>query len=369
MKVYMISDTHFGVYLNDVNKWLKMMVSTFDDFIIPFLEKNVKEGDILIHCGDVFDNRTSIPINVMNVVERILVDISRILPVHILIGNHDNFNKDSSNGINSVRVFSYIDNVVVYQDPNTINLFDKKLVLIPWVEKRLDLIDSIKDNPGDYLFCHSDLNGCRMHLSSVAHRNADKIDVFEFKGYNHVFSGHIHIRQTNKNFTFVGSPYQMDRNDMGDQKGITILDVISGEIEFVPNTYSPVFKRVSVTTDVDIEMLEQYKTSKDYIDLMISNNLLVNNRKLRRKLEIILEHGGFASVGYIDDMKHTEEEVEEEILDEEGIDVSMDLDYEEFIRKFIENKPYEDKFQEGVLVEYDGIIKIYQDNYRSKSDN
>jgi len=368
MRVFMTTDWHFGIYLNDLNKWLNMMEDYFYNFFIPYLKENAKEGDILLHCGDLYDNRTSIPIIASYKVEKILSEIADILPVHLIVGNHDLWNK-GSNDVNSIRLFDHVENINVYTEPSEIKLFDKKLVLIPWVEKRLDLIDAIKDHPGDYLFCHSDLNGCRMHLSSVAHRNADKIDVFEFKGYKHVFSGHIHIRQTNKNFTFIGSPYQMDRNDMGDQKGITILDVISGEIDFVPNTYSPVFKRVSVTTEVDIEMLEQYKTSKDYIDLLISNNLLVNNRKLRRKLEIILEHGGFASVGYIDDMKHPEEEVEEEILDEEGIDVSMDLDYEEFIRKFIENKSYEDKFRDGILFEYDDIIKIYQDNYRSKGDS
>jgi hypothetical protein len=32
------------------------------------------------------------------------------------------------------------------------------------------------------------------------------------------FSGHIHIRQVNKNFTFIGSLWQMDRNDYNDQK-------------------------------------------------------------------------------------------------------------------------------------------------------
>jgi hypothetical protein len=33
-------------------------------------------GDILIHLGDLFDNRTSLPIIILNKVERILKDIS-----------------------------------------------------------------------------------------------------------------------------------------------------------------------------------------------------------------------------------------------------------------------------------------------------
>jgi hypothetical protein len=59
-----------------------------------------------------------------------------------------------------------------------------------WKEIRYD--KRLSNNLGDYLFCHSDLNGCKMHLNSVAHRNADKIDI-DFNKYKE-FSGHIHIR-------------------------------------------------------------------------------------------------------------------------------------------------------------------------------
>lgn len=368
----MITDTHFGVYLNNLDKWQNMMESTFYEFVIPFLKKNVQEGDILIHLGDLFDNRTSIPIITLNKVEKILKEISQILPVHMIVGNHDLFNK-GTNDVNSVRLFSYIsDNIHVYEKTHILEVFDEKLVLMPWVEKRLDMINEIKNNPGDYLFCHSDLNGCRMHLNSVAHRNPDKIDINDFKGYKHVFSGHIHIRQSNNNFTFIGSPYQMDRNDMGDKKGITILDLISGDIEFVENTYSPVFKKFKVISEDDVEKLDEIKNTKDYIDLIISNNLLVNDRKLRRKLETLLEVGNFASVEYLDDIvsieTKEEDETKEEIT-ENDLNISIRLDYEDFIKKFIESKNYDnEKFKDGVLNEFSEIIKVYNDNYKTKSD-
>lgn len=80
----MITDTHFGIYLNNLDKWLNMMESTIYNFLMPYLKDNFEEGDILIHLGDLFDNRTSIPINVLNKVEKILKDISDIIPTHIL---------------------------------------------------------------------------------------------------------------------------------------------------------------------------------------------------------------------------------------------------------------------------------------------
>ena len=368
MKVFMITDTHFGIYSNNnLDKWQNMMEATFYEFVIPFLRKNAKEGDILIHLGDLFDNRTSIPIITLNKVEKILKDLSDILPIHIMVGNHDLFNK-GSNDVNSVRLFSYMsDNIHVYEKTHILEISDNKLVLMPWIEKRLDMIEDIKNNSGDYLFCHSDLNGCRMHLNSVAHRNPDKIDVEEFSKFKRVFSAHVHIRQVNTNFEFIGSLYPMDRNDLGDQKGITILDLNTGDTDFIPNNVSPVFKKFKVVQESDIDKLDELKDSKDYIDLLISNNLLVSNRKLRRKLESLLQVGNFSSVEYLDDIVK-EVEIKDENIESinEQIEISIKLDYEEFIRKYIETQKYDnEKFTSGIIEEYDEIIRIYNDNFRN----
>jgi DNA repair exonuclease SbcCD nuclease subunit len=370
MRVFITSDWHFGVYLNNLDKWLDMMEDYFYNSFIPYIKENAKEGDIMIHCGDLYDNRTSIPIIASYKAEKILLELSKIMPLHIIVGNHDLWNK-GTNDVNSVRLFNHISNIHVYTETTSIEVMGKKLVLMPWVENRLDMIKEIKSNPGDYLFCHSDLNGCRMHLNSVAHRNADKIDVVEFSGYKHVFSGHIHIRQQNENFSFVGSPYQMDRNDMGDQKGITILDLSTGKIDFEPNKYSPVFRKFSIRTEEDVDRLDELKDTKDYIDLSISNNLLVTNRKLRRKLEVMLEKGNFASVEYIDDIvsEDTTENNESIEVKEDELDVSIQFEYEEYIKEYILRQKYDnDKFKNGVLTEYDEIVKIFNENYKSKTD-
>jgi DNA repair exonuclease SbcCD nuclease subunit len=368
MKVFITTDWHFGIYVNNLDKWLNMMEDYFYNFFIPYVKKNYNEGDILVHCGDLYDNRTSIPIIASYKAEKILIELSKILPVHLIVGNHDLWNK-GSNDINSVRLFNHIDNINVYTETATIEVFGKKIVLMPWVEKRLDLIKEIQSNQGDYLFCHSDLNGCRMHLNSVAHRNADKIDVDEFNRFKHVFSGHIHIRQTNKNFTFIGSPYQMDRNDMGDQKGITVLDLTTEKILFEPNNHSPIFKKVQVIDESGIELIDSLKNTKDYIDLVISNNLLINNRKLRRKLETILETGKFASVEYLDDIVKTEKEKKEKEISEEELNISIQLEYEEFIKNYIFNQNYENlDFKDGILTEFSEIIRLYNENYKSKID-
>jgi hypothetical protein len=87
---------------------------------------------------------------------------------------------------------------------------------------------------------------------------------------------------------------------------------------------------------------------------------------LRRKLEILLESGSFASVEYIDDINVTEdsnEKVNESISDDAQNFTRVQLDYKEFILDYINSQTYEsDKVKNGIIDEYSNIIKIY-DNY------
>jgi DNA repair exonuclease SbcCD nuclease subunit len=369
----MIGDTHLSLgYPNSLDKWFKIHKEYFSEFLIPLLKSRVKEGDIVMHLGDLFDNRNVVPINILNYGMDIVEEISKIAPFHIIIGNHDCWSK-SSDEINTIRPFKWVPNVFIYDKTSQIEYNGLKLCLMPFIEKRLEQINLINTNKNcDYLFCHSDLNGCRMHLTSVGHRNSDKIDVEDFKSFKRVFSAHIHIRQVNKNFEFIGSNFQMDRNDYGDQKGITVLDTNTGETEFIPNNISPVFKKVRVVNEEDVEVLESLKDSKDYIDIAISNNLLISNRKLRRKLEMILEKSNFASVEYIDDITKElvdGDEINESSIEEDGSDISINLDYEDYIKEYILKQKYDNKkFKNGVISEFDEVIKIFRENYSSKSE-
>jgi division protein CdvB (Snf7/Vps24/ESCRT-III family) len=161
----------------------------------------------------------------------------------------------------------------------------------------------------------------------------------------------------------------MDRNDINNQKGIFILDTLIDEEKFVPNDVSPKYKKIYIRTQEDIESLESVST-KDYIDLFISNSLLINNRKLRRKLEMMLESGNFASVDYIDDLVLESGEVKsviDEITEEElnnGVVPSIQLEYTDLIRQYINSQKYEsEKIKNGVLQEFNEIARIYDEGY------
>jgi len=378
-KILIIGDTHLGLgYPNSVDKWFKVHQEYFQDFLLPLLRKELTKDDIIIHLGDLFDNRSVIPINILNYAQNLLEEMAQICPVHIIIGNHDLYTK-ATNDVNTVKLYKYIPGITVYEEPTKIDFMGKSILMMPWVEKRKDQIEILKKFSGcDYLFCHSDLNGAKMHLTSVAHKNQDKIDVEEFSNFKKVYSGHLHINQRSKNFTFVGNLFEMDRNDLGNQKGIFILDVIDGSERFVENNVSPKFKKVYIRNEEDIESLDGVST-KNYIDLFISNSLLINNRKLRRKLEVMLESGNFTSVEYLDDLalirdqKMREMGIEDEELLNEEIDVdvtpTIQLEYTDMIRDYINGNKYDsDKIKNGVLQEFNEVVRIYDENYKGLSE-
>ena len=375
-RIFMIGDTHLALgFPNKSEKWLNTHKEYFNKFLFPLLRKEVKEGDIIIHLGDLFDNRNIIPIDILNFGLEIVEELSKIAPTHILVGNHDCYHKSSSE-INTIRPFKHIPNIFIYEKTSTLEYNDVKLLMMPFIEEKKEQVRLLQANKNcDYVFCHSDLNGAKMHLTSVAHKNTDKIDVEEFISFKKVYSGHIHILQESKNFIFVGNNFQMDRNDMNTKKGIYMLDTDTGEETFFENKISPVFKEVYIRNQDDIENLDTISTT-DYIDLFISNTLLVGNRKLRRKLELILETGNFASVEYIDDINKTTEKEDNKLMegiensmevDEEGKTFNIKLEYKDVIREYITSQKYEtEKIKNGILQEYNEVVTIYDSGLKTK---
>ena len=142
-KIFLIGDTHIGLgYPNSVDKWYKIHQQYFSDFLIPLFKREIKPGDIIVHLGDLFDNRNIIPINLLNYGIDIVDEISQIAPLHIIVGNHDLWSKSASE-INSVRPLKYIPNVKTYSNPEVLEFNGLKILMMPYIEKRLEQIKII----------------------------------------------------------------------------------------------------------------------------------------------------------------------------------------------------------------------------------
>lgn len=270
-RVWFLADTHFGVK-NDNEMWLDDFTGYFNDVVIPLMRREHRDGDILVHLGDVFDNRSTVGLNTICKTIDIFNELSGIFDdIRIIIGNHDILNK-STNTITSVRVLERIPNIRIYYTPVVEVVGGKTVLFNPWVndpdsERRL-----LASVDADYIFGHLDVSGCQLNRSGVRSNSENSIDTKEFKN-SVVYAGHIHKRQDNKNVHYVGTPYQMSRNEMDDVKGITVLDVATGGTEFFENTYSPRFKAFSIYEMLD-KTVGELKSEWDnvFVDLNVKGS-------------------------------------------------------------------------------------------------
>lgn len=103
----------------------------------------------------------------------------------------------------------------------------------------------------------------------------------------------------------------------------------------------------------------------NWIDLFISNKLLVSNRKLRRKLEGILQQGSFSSISYIDDIEDNKDKRVDEAISEDIQDLpQFQLEFKQLIEDWIKSQKYDDKVKSGILDEYREIIRVYEETYQ-----
>ena len=267
MKIWFLADLHFGCRA-DNEIWLKDYSDYFYNVFIPLLKDKYEEGDIICSLGDVFDNRSTVGINTMNVVIDIFEKMVAICPdIRLIVGNHDIYNK-SSNNVTSLNILKYIKGVKIYYKPEVEVIGGKTVLFHPWIEDRDIQTKLLSKFNGDYVFGHLDVYGVESNTKGIKTKSANAVNMSEFKKAE-VYAGHIHLRQNYKNIHYVGNPYAKVRGE-GDAKGITVLDIKTGKTEFYENTYSPKFLNENIYKIMDItvaELKERWKNN--YVDLHV----------------------------------------------------------------------------------------------------
>jgi DNA repair exonuclease SbcCD nuclease subunit len=273
-RIVMVTDTHFGIRSNSV-EWMEIQRDYFYNWFIPMLKKNKRPGDALVHIGDVFDSRQSLNLKVMNMAMEIFEEISKIMPIFVICGNHDIYHK-KSNSINSIKMFNWLKNVHVYEEPVLleINGGKNRALLMPWRDTKEQEQNVIDSNDADYLFCHTDIRGLKFN-SFVKVEDGNDTDCFD--KFKRTYSGHIHYAQVNKNIRMVGSPYQLTRSDIGNVKQIWYLDVEQNEEHGIVNDYSPQFMRIKLEKVLELKYKEvKTLVENNFVDILVHSSWATN---------------------------------------------------------------------------------------------
>ena len=269
-RIFMISDLHFGVRANSI-EWIENHLKFFYEFYIPWVKEQYKEGDVLFVLGDWFDNRQLLDINVMNKSIDLIVDLSEILPVYFMTGNHDIYKKNDTD-VNSISAFKFIPNVTIYEDPTIITNGNSKILVLPWVGNGEKEENYAKANKADYIFAHTDIAGFKYDNGFHIRKGAR---LKKLPGVKRLYSGHIHKRQEHRDSVYIGSPYSTKRSDIGNKKGVFLLDTDTNEQIFEPNPISPIFQRIQLEDLMEMTLEKTYAAlENNYTDIIVPDKYI-----------------------------------------------------------------------------------------------
>ena len=235
MKVAIITDQHFGARKNSKH-FHDYFLRFYNDIFFPTIEK--AGITTIVDMGDTFDSRKGIDFSSLswaknNYYDR-LADMG--CTIHTIVGNHTAYYKNT-NDVNAVDLLlREYDNVKVYSEATEIKLGDLGVLLIPWInnENEGQTLQAIKKSKSPMAMGHLECKGFRIHRGYVMEQG---IDVGLFDKFEKVYSGHYHTRSDDGKLFYLGNPYEMFWNDLGDTRGFHLFDTETMEHTPVDNPY------------------------------------------------------------------------------------------------------------------------------------
>lgn len=269
-RIWILGDMHLGIRANST-EWLEIQQDFYERLFIPTLERLVQPGDVLVQVGDAFDNRQSINLKVLHYSIDLFERLGKILPVHVIVGNHDIWAK-KSNDVSAIDALKWIPNVQVYKDPIQYNWAGHKVLLMPWRRDTEHEIETLAEFPNaNIVFCHSEVRGIALN-SKV--KNEHGTDSKTFDRYTAVYSGHIHYRQTKGKLRMVGTPYQLTRSDSGNAKGFDLVDLSTMQETFFENHISPKFVKFNLTNLYNVTLGDfKKRIENNFVDLYVPSSI------------------------------------------------------------------------------------------------
>lgn len=186
--------------------------------------------------GDAFDNRKSIDFWGLDWTRKVVMDPLSKYDVHMIVGNHDAFLKNS-NKINSPGLLlKEYPNIKVYSETTEVNIGGLDIVFVPWINQENEQLttDILTRSKSKIVMGHLELNGFEAHKGHIMEDGRDpKI----FNKFEKVFSGHYHTRSDNGTVYYIGNPYEIYFNDLNETRGFVIFDTETLEHFYVDNPY------------------------------------------------------------------------------------------------------------------------------------
>lgn len=320
MKIAILADTHWGKS-NDNHVLIQNQTDFFRDVFFPtIIDRGITR---VIHLGDVFDRRSYANVKTVRAAwdEMMSRFITMKLDVHIIVGNHDVFYKNT-NDLSSVRTFyeGMPSNIEIYEEPYETEFDGVKFLFLPWIpedsETEHQFMKKIEASKAQVCVTHVGIVGFDMYRGIPG---SGGLDPAVFNKFQAVFSGHYHTKSVKGNICYVGATCQYTWNDYDDDRGFSIYDTETMELEFIRNPNEAFCKvhyddKVSDPKTIARE-IEEADVKGKFVKLIVRNK---QDALLFDRIVDKLESRGLRELKVVDDHFHADDITDDEIAVDVG---------------------------------------------------
>jgi DNA repair exonuclease SbcCD nuclease subunit len=239
-KVAVCTDIHLGLKSNSL-----VHLQDCEDFIDFFIAKAKEEGcETGMFLGDWHHSRASINMQTLHTSLRCMEKLSAAFEKFYFIpGNHDLFYREKRD-IHGAEWAQHLPNIQIVNDW----FQDGDVVIAPWLVG--DDYKRIPKMKAKYMFGHFELPHFKMN-ALVEMPDHGEVKVESFGGFDQVFSGHFHLRQSKRNINYIGNCFPHNYADAGDaDRGMMILDW-GGEPEYHAWPGQPLYRVLKLSEVID----------------------------------------------------------------------------------------------------------------------
>jgi DNA repair exonuclease SbcCD nuclease subunit len=235
LKVAFITDQHFGVRANS-DIFMENYRCFYRDVFFPTLKKmGIKR---IVGMGDFWENRVGVTWKTLKLAREIFFDPMAEAGIEYvaIYGNHD-VTFRNTNDVNGMDFLGDLyENVKIIKDYAVMNLDGVKFGLIGWINKEnlAESMEWLNTVDADFIAGHFEINDFEMTKGHVATHGFERDT---FKRFDHVYSGHFHVRGTIGNITYLSNPSQTSWGDHGLEKGFHVFDSKTRKMEPVNNPF------------------------------------------------------------------------------------------------------------------------------------
>ena len=234
MKIGIFTDSHWTARKSSrhLHDYFELF---YKNIFFPALEEQGVE--IVVHMGDAFDNRKSIDFWGLDWTRRVVLEPLRKYEVHMIVGNHDIFLRNSTEINAPELLLKDYPNIKTYSSPTNTKVGGIDMTFIPWIcsENYDETLKVIKKSKSKIAMGHLELQGFRVNKHLVMEEHG--LDPNIFTKFQKVFSGHYHTRSDNGRIFYLGNPYEMYWTDVNDTRGFHIFDTETFEHTPINNPY------------------------------------------------------------------------------------------------------------------------------------